>query len=366
MVAYRPLHILHSLECFSGGSKEIVRLLCNHQVQNGHQVTLVCGLNGGTASDQLSAFPGGVNVIPIESWGNRKLSSSFEAARELRRAVTERSPDVVHLHSSIAGFVGRIALSFRSRSVLFYTPHGISLQRPGISRAAMLVYSVAERLANVLHPATYVACSKSEFDRLHAWHADLELQHIDNGIKKLDRVPAESKENGIGHLQFLSVGRLSHEKNQAELIPLKRNTGIDILALGDGDASVRKSLESAGIVVSGWLDKRELVSTLSNPNTVLIQPSLSEGLPLAILEAFSLGLPVIARQCPGHIDVIRHGENGFLYKTTEELIEIVRQLEPNDRRLRVVAENARSEFAERYTAQRMCDEYLSCYRSALV
>lgn len=366
MVEYRPLHILHALECFSGGSKEIVRLLCNHQVQNGHQVTLVCGLNGGTASDQLSAFPGGIEVIPIESWGDRKLSSSLEAARELRRAVIERSPDVVHLHSSIAGFVGRIALSFRSRSVLFYTPHGISFQRRGFSRASVLGYSLAEWLANILHPAAYVACSKSELERLRVWHAGLKLQHIDNGIEALDRVPVEGKVNKTRRLRFVSVGRLSRQKNHAELISLKHGTGVDVVVLGDGDTSVRSALESAGISVSGWLEKREIVSALSNPDTVLIQPSLWEGLPLAVLEAFSLGLPVIARQCPGHIDVIRHGENGFLYKTTEELIEMVRQLEPNDKRLRVVAENARSEFAERYTAQRMCDEYLACYRSALV
>lgn len=354
------LHILHVLECFSAGSREILRLLSTHQIERGHAVTVVCGVDATLCEDYSKGFRPEVRFRLVTGWGDRRPASSVRALLQLRRAVSNLNPDIVHLHSSIAGFIGRIALSFRGRSAMVYTPHGFSLQRPGVSKLHLKLYGLAEQLANRLHPAVYVACSESERRVIAQWNGRVPLQMINNGIDAIERARVAVAAVSSAR-QYVSVGRLCDGKNQIELIALKQALGVGIIAVGDGELALKSALSDAGIPVTGWLSREQLIEQLSGTNTVLLQPSLSEGLPVSVLEAFSLRVPVVARRSPGHVDVIDHGRNGLLYDTPEDLINLVKRIEAGEYNLENMVSNAHTDFGERYTAVRMGDDYLQCY-----
>ena len=123
------LHILHVTEASWAGTLQVVRASRRDQAAGGHAVTFAYsdpprGARRPRATPALESRRGRCG------WARRSPVSQLEAGRALRRLVRERRPDMVHLHSSLAGAVGAVALP---RGVpLVYTPHG-SRSRAGVS-----------------------------------------------------------------------------------------------------------------------------------------------------------------------------------------------------------------------------------------
>lgn len=87
----------------------------------------------------------------------------------LRATLTALGPDVVHLHSSFAGFLGRLSTLFAlPKAAFFYSPHCISFMRRDISTVKRLAFVGLERIA-CARTCLYVACSESEGRAIRAW-----------------------------------------------------------------------------------------------------------------------------------------------------------------------------------------------------
>ena len=88
-----------------------------------------------------------------------------------------------------------------------------------------------------------------------------------------------------------------------------------------GDGPERETLEryceenelSQLVQFKGWVNKNEL-RKLYQESWCMVNPSFNEGMPNAVLEAMSCGLPVIASQVVGNADIITHRQNGMLFK----------------------------------------------------
>ncbi len=129
---------------------------------------------------------------------------------------------------------------------------------------------------------------------------------------------------------FVSVGRLDRQKNYKDLIQAfsiahQSNSNIGLVILGEG--SCRKELErlsnrlgvDKSVLMPGFVDNPERV--VANANC-FISSSLYEGVSNAILEALSLGIPVIATNCPSGIgEVIVDGKNGFLVSVNQGIVK---------------------------------------------
>jgi glycosyltransferase involved in cell wall biosynthesis len=129
---------------------------------------------------------------------------------------------------------------------------------------------------------------------------------------------------------FVSVGRLDRQKNYKDLIQAfsiahQSNSNIGLVILGEG--SCRKELErlsnrlgvDKSVLMPGFVDNPEIV--VANANC-FISSSLYEGVSNAILEALSLGIPVIATNCPSGIgEVIVDGKNGFLVSVNQGIVK---------------------------------------------
>ncbi|WGW11712.1 glycosyltransferase [Saxibacter everestensis] len=133
------------------------------------------------------------------------------------------------------------------------------------------------------------------------------------------------------------------------------------LWLGEGD---RKLLGSNArfVEVSGWLAPDELRHKLAAADLVLFT-SRGEGMPLALLEAQAIGLPIVASKVTGVTDIVDHGRTGFLADTAEELADHVFTLLRDDE-LRVqmgfaASHRSAAHFDQRSLAQRSLQAYLS-------
>jgi glycosyltransferase involved in cell wall biosynthesis len=128
------------------------------------------------------------------------------------------------------------------------------------------------------------------------------------------------REAAQGKLQLTTLGLLGPNKNTTQLIEAlgrlsSRPDWIATIA-GNGEVSkARTQVIKLGLAervrVPGWMDQNQVQHLLEQTDVFLL-PSLSEGVPMAILEAFSFGIPVIATAVNSIPEVVQDGRNGLL------------------------------------------------------
>jgi|GEM_PF-61427 len=134
--------------------------------------------------------------------------------------------------------------------------------------------------------------------------------------------PGLKKELGFSGSLAIYTGRISYEKNIAEVIKVfalaaKKSTDARLLIVGGGPEkeNLEKFAQELGISdrvkFAGFLFGAELVKALQAAD-VFITASLSENQPVSVLEAMSCGMPVIASRAAGIPEIVKDGENGFL------------------------------------------------------
>jgi len=204
---------------------------------------------------------------------------------------------------------------------------------------------------------------------------------IKNGIRPL---PVETvnklevrKTAGLqdGDIFLVSVGRLVYEKAHEVLINampliLQKYPNAKLGILGDGvlrpqlEAQIVEMHLTKSIRLFGMLD---VVTEYLAVADIFILPSRSEGLPIALLEAMSAGLPVVVTNLDGMDDLVKHGQHGLLVPVEDPraLADAVLQLLSDLPTTRKMGLAARSLVMENYTEEIMCEQYLSLIKRCL-
>ena len=235
------------------------------------------------------------------------------AVAHLLHEVDAFRPDVLHLHSTKAGVVGRLAGRLRGIPVL-YTPHGTSWRYTG-----RMTGSVQLALERMLRSATTLLVSvcreeASAFVEEVGFHP-ASIRLVPNGVavpETSDLVAARGRGRaalGIAPdaVWAVFVGRLTHEKGLDVLLDaLAAGTGLDgLLVVGEG--AERSALEAlairAGVHVR-FCGYHEDVSAFLAAADVFVQPSRSEGLPFSVLEAMAHALPIAGSSVGGISTVV--------------------------------------------------------------
>ncbi len=152
--------ILMVCEAFGGGVFTYVSQLCNDMVDD-FDIYLAYSLRPQTPKNYKDFLDKRVHLIEMKNVGVRGLTnikSDIAAIKELRQIEKEVQPEVIHLHSSIAGGLGRFAYKGKNNTVV-YTPHGYAhiLMGPGKKSK---VYKFAEKVLG--NRALTLTCCESE------------------------------------------------------------------------------------------------------------------------------------------------------------------------------------------------------------
>ena len=147
--------IMMVCESFGGGVFTYVSQLCNDIVDK-FDVYLVYSIRPQTPKNYKEYIDSRVKLIELEDFG--KSSKIIKTIKKLRDLKKEINPDIIHLHSSLAGGIGRLA--FKGNNII-YTPHGYAhiLMGRGIKSK---IYKFAEKLLG--NRAITLTCCESEND----------------------------------------------------------------------------------------------------------------------------------------------------------------------------------------------------------
>jgi len=329
-----------------------------------HEVTVAVGDDGFLAREAAGL---GVRTVVLRHLVH-PISPREDArgVRELLAVMRRAQPDLVHLHSSKAGTIGRLAARILRTPVVF-TAHGWPFSR-GTSLSRRVVALPAEWL---MARITDGIINVSDWDRNLALRYRVGRPEIHevvhNGVRELPRVHRESHESFV----VTMVARFDHQKAQPLLIRALAQLpqGVRVKFLGDGP------LRPACEALARDLAVHQRVSFVGNSGRVAEELAESdafalishyEGFPISILEAMRAGLPIVASRVGGVPEAVIDGQNGLL--VDNDIDGIARALEAlrTDREARRrMGESSRQSFEARFTSDAMMQKLERVYRRVL-
>lgn len=341
------MKIVHATECAASGTLDVIVALARELDRGGASQTLVYCPRSETPSNLRALFPPGMQFVQVTPAGGLHVRFAYEFARTLNRVVHTFEPDVVHFHSSKAGFVGRVARVAGHWSCrALYSPHGLSFldpDRPTVNAVFRFLETLAARTG-----ATPVGCSRSEADIL-AKLSGRDALLLENPVD--DRFFAIEREAPVAPT-VVSMGRLSRQKAPERFAALAREVravmpSARFVWIGDGDSAYRLQLAAADCEVTGWLKREEVAAILGRAN-VYVQTSRWEGLPISVIQALAAGVPCVVNDCVGNRDAVANESTGYVVRSVSEMSErVVCLLADSDLHARLSA-NAKMEAARRF------------------
>lgn len=322
------------------------------------RVHTACLSHRGEYADPLQAL--GIEVIELNKKEGKDLRLPFRLAGIMRR----RRIDLIHVHNSWPLFAGAAAALLGRIPGRIFTEHG--RQWPDLKRTMRTERIFLSRFQAVV-PVSHAA-GRGLSDYLGI--TDKRLHVIHNGVEDFSQSnllpPADLFQNQAGPtVGFL--GRLEPVKGVEVLIKATKRAvqsipNLRVLICGEGaqeDALKQLTAEldlTKNIVFTGWrYDAPQILTGLD----ALVLPSLSEGLPMTVLEAFSLAIPVVATEVGGVPEVVTDGKNGLLAPpdNPEALAEVLVKMLSDDQMRTQMGIEAQKTYRRQFSIERMVGEY---------
>jgi glycosyltransferase involved in cell wall biosynthesis len=317
--------ILHVTECLATGTLQVLRVLTHVLSRCGVEQTLLYSVKSETPPDVQKLFDPSIRFIEVHPARGSHWRFVADLTKKLRHEVREWQPQYVHLHSSKAGFVGRLALlALDPRPGVFYSPHGLSFlddAKPLKSSSFRLL----ERIANVPF-CTPVGCGLGEAQLLESLcgrTAAVLENPVDDAYFGLSREPRPA-------VVVATAGRICRQKAPEVFAAVargvrRRHPQVRMLWIGDGEPTGRALLEEAGCEVTGWKSREEVTALFAQAD-VYLQTSRWEGLPISVIQAMAAAIPCVVTDVIGNRDAVRSGETGFVAGDVPALIDGVVRL----------------------------------------
>jgi glycosyltransferase involved in cell wall biosynthesis len=263
-----------------------------------------------------AAAEAGVRFIPLTHLGRAiDLRGDARALGELRALMRREKPQILHANSSKAGVIGRLAAVATGVPVRIFTVHGWAFK--AYQGAAATIYLWADRLMRPL--TTWTVCV-AESERAAGLRARTcgpgNTVVIRNGVDL--NGPRRRHELASATPTVLAVGRFRYPKDFPTLVRAVAQLApgtLRVLIAGDGPERPALEAEIASLGVADaveLLGERDDVPDLLAGADVLALPSLSEGMPMSVLEAMAAGLPVVASHVGGVGELVVDGATGML------------------------------------------------------
>ena len=307
-------------EAFGGGVFTYVSQLCN-DMADVFDVYLAFSVRPQTPGNYKEYLDPRVHLIQIESWKDKPITdikNDLKVIKELRSIGKSVRPDIIHLHSSIAGGIGRLAFDGK-KPVVLYTPHGYAhiLRGPGLKSH---IYQFLERLLG--NRAITLTCCESEDEEARKFSR--KTAYIETGVNLKDLSAALEGVEAVKNDKFTvySLGRICVQKQPqvfnriAELVPDAR-----FLWIGDGE--LRNQLTAPNIEVTGWMSRNGALARAKSADAFVLC-SLGEAIAMSLIENMSIEKLCLVSNVMGNRSVIRDGVNGYVCSTAEEFAERIR------------------------------------------
>lgn len=320
----RILVLTHEYPPIGGGGGRVAQDLCQGFAKNGHEVrVLTTALN----DIQTEQDPLGFSIERIHSGRREAFRADMRAMCgyvlfgfwEARKIIENWNPDLIHVHFAVpAGLIAWLL------SKMYGIPYVLTAHLGDVPGGAPAKTDDWFRWIFPFTPPIWRRAARvvavSEYTRqlaLEKYPIDIDV--IPNGVDTQQLIPAVLNQNDVPQIIF--AGRFMEQKNPLQLVRVLAKLGDlpwDCVMCGDGPLMdvVKKEIFdnqlSTRIQLLGWIGPKDVLKEFSKSD-ILFMPSRSEGLPVVGVQALASGLAIVAGNSGGFVDLVIHGENGFLF-----------------------------------------------------
>jgi glycosyltransferase involved in cell wall biosynthesis len=361
--------------CRSGGAESQVFRLSTELKARSWEVCVVSLIKPAAYVRQLEE-----QNIEVHSLDMKPGVPDFRAVFRLRSLIQRFRPDILHCHMFHANLLGRITRLVCPIPLLICTAHGVqeNSRKGGPSWHRELLYRATDNLAE----RTTIICNAAyeRYVRVGAV-ARNKLQVIPNGIDSGVFAPSRERRTSIRHefgigseFVWLAVGRLVIQKdyptlfNALEQLPTHR---FVVLIAGDGPLEADLRVECTRRRLNDkvrFCGAREDIVDLYNAADAFVMSSDSEGLPMALLEAASVGLPAVVTDVGGNSDIVVDGITGYIVppsKPVQLAAELQRIMEASPESRESMSRAARRHCQQNYRIAAIIESWLDLYTECL-
>lgn len=374
MSMIKVLHLITGIEGKkpSGGGAEILLLALLKKIDKNQFKFIIAYPSNGTLNEDFEK--NGAEVIPFET----KSKFDIFSLNRLIRLSKLKKINIIHSHQPRLDLFGCIAAKFRHIPFIF-TRH-LSIQNLCLNNLERSSYIYVDKMITVKHAKKIIAVSKdiannliikenTNPSKIKVIYAGLDLETYGSGVK----IGKIRKEFHMGSETSLVgiVGRINTQKAHqyflhAAIEVLKDMPETKFLVVGDGplrekqETLCRKLGLTSHVIFTGY---RKDTSQIMADLDVSVLSSLSEGVPVANIEAMAMGKPIICFNVGGVSELVIDGVTGILVplKDVKGLANGIIRLLKNKKEAKQMGEAGRMRIEEYFSLERMVEEYEKVY-----
>lgn len=332
-----------------GGAERVMSILANEFSEKGYEVWLI---NSFKCENEYKITTKVKRIYLDNNDYKSVIKKNFSRIKKLRLILKQNQIDYLVSFLSEANFRSIIACIFLKTKIVVSIRSDPKIEYSGIKG---LISKILFRFADGIVFQTNDA--KAFFKGKINKRSTIIKNPVNNSFFLDANIIRNTNRSGI-----ISVGRLEHVKNQKMLIDayasISSECKEDLFIYGEG--SKRIELERQ-IVQLGMSDRVHLMGSTNNvvekvlSSKVFVLSSRVEGMPNSLLEALTLGVPLISTDCPigGPREIIKNGINGYLVPVddTREMALKIKKLLKDDNLQHIMLENnlvAREQYSVNY------------------
>ena len=313
--------ILMVAEALGGGVFTYVSQLANDMCEK-FDVYVAYAVRSQTPENFKDFFNSKVTMIEVKNFCRyTNIIADIKVIKELRRIEEMVKPDIIHLHSSIAGGFGRLAFKGKN-NIVVYTPHGYNYLMVGKDTIKGKFYYLLEKVLGKANCITLTCCesedeiAKKLSQKTAYVETGVNLKDLNESFK--DVIPVKN-----GKFTAFTLGRICFQKQPqlfnriAELTP-----EVKFLWIGAGD--LKNQLTAPNIEITGWKSRKEALA-LAKGADVFILCSLGEAIAMSLIEMMYIKKLCLVSDVVGNKSVIKNETNGFVYKRAEEYSKRIKE-----------------------------------------
>ena len=260
-------------------------------------------------------------VKDIFALPHRKFS--VKKLLRLNKFIKDNDIKIIHSHGKGAGIYSRMLKILNPGLKIVHTLHGVHIGEYGFLKKNAYIFLerfltlFTDKFINVSNSENSVCLKLKLFKKSKS-------EVVYNGITALLKDDnAKIKFDLSGKKAVTTISRFDYAKNMSLAYEIaknfKDNSSIVFLWLGDGDDRAKfesmAQKDGANIIFTGFADE---VPAYLSATDIYLSTSRWEGLPYALIEAQSLGIPIVATNVVGNNEVVENGKSGFLFEDAQQ------------------------------------------------
>jgi sugar transferase (PEP-CTERM/EpsH1 system associated) len=310
----------------------------------------------------------------------RKAGLDWSCVAKLRQIIKRHGATIVHAHQYTPFSYALLARGWRRSPRIVFTEHG--RHQPDYRRwkrvfVNRLLTAPSDRIVAVGQAVRRALIDNEGFAprRVEVIYNGVDLQRIASGAAH--RVETRAS---LGlrpdQIVLIHVARLDYLKDHATAVSAVKQLVDDVpnlryVIVGDGPlrSSIEKQVEQESLQNHVlFLGTRQDIPQLLAMSDIFVLPSVSEGIPLVLIEAMAAGLPVVATAVGGVPEMIDSGVQGILVppRSAGALADALRTLIRNPALRQAMSAAGKVRARERFGEESMLERYRELFRDCLV